>query len=565
MKKLLLGFLLLATLLPATNKTDQFNLSYWLYKPTSDQALLTTSSPTFAGLTLSGLTASTVVYSNASKALTSLANGAGYLLNDGSGGLSWGAVSFAGYLKADRSVALTGVTGPAMLIIDADEKFATVDGVAAGQVLVSAGTTTAPAYSASPTLTGNLSANNLTATPTAGTEIATMSGWTPTAGWTYSGVTLKWTHSSGTTALVDDTSVALVAGNNYHIVIGYTWAGAGSTLTITASGGNETIATITSAAASSVTYDFTCGAAGALTFTPTNGFTGTINSVSISIPTAGAVKGLTGQFDCGITLSNGSTLNPAIKFKEFSGNGLHVDTSGNLVWNNSGYRTTFTGDGVSMPLNTSFVRMGTNLDLTFRWDAAATLQMGTDAASPIDQTIKAHDGTGDNKVGAMLTLQGGQNTGAGAGGDVRTQTANTNVTAATAGVEYTRYRAVGKVVTLTDAGATDVVSFAVTAGNSVGGMLVYTINVYDDDASDNQVESGTVIFCGLQDDSNWHTNISEVSTQALESGTLATTWAIDTVTANTLKVTCLADSNLTTPVITLRYQFFLNSPIVETP
>ncbi len=67
----------------------------------------TESSPTYTGMTLSGLTASTVVYSNASKAITSLANSAGYLLNDGSGGLSWGAISFAGYLKADGTVPLT--------------------------------------------------------------------------------------------------------------------------------------------------------------------------------------------------------------------------------------------------------------------------------------------------------------------------------------------------------------------------------------------------------------------------------------------------------------------------
>lgn len=49
----------------------------------------TESSPTYTGLTLSGLTASTVVYSNASKAITSLANGTGYLYNDGAGALSW--------------------------------------------------------------------------------------------------------------------------------------------------------------------------------------------------------------------------------------------------------------------------------------------------------------------------------------------------------------------------------------------------------------------------------------------------------------------------------------------
>jgi len=130
-----------------------YKKSWFSIADTFDQPLDVGSTPTFAGATLSGLTASTVIYSNASKAITSLANSAGYLLNDGSGGLSWGAVSFAGYLKADRSIALTGVTGPALIAIDADEKFATLDGVAAGQVLISQGTTTAPAYSASPVLT----------------------------------------------------------------------------------------------------------------------------------------------------------------------------------------------------------------------------------------------------------------------------------------------------------------------------------------------------------------------------------------------------------------------------
>ncbi len=140
MKKLLIGLLLLAAMLPAATRTDQFNLSYWLYKPVSNQAILTTSSPTFAGLTLSGLTASTVVYSNASKAITSLANGAGYLYNNGSGGLSWAAVSLSGYLKADGTA--SGATALSKL---AD--------VATGQVLVSGGVGVAPAWSASPTIT----------------------------------------------------------------------------------------------------------------------------------------------------------------------------------------------------------------------------------------------------------------------------------------------------------------------------------------------------------------------------------------------------------------------------
>lgn len=183
MKKLLIGLLLLAAMLPAATRTDQFNLSYWLYKPVSNQAILTTSSPTFAGLTLSGLTASTVVYSNASKAITSLANGAGYLYNNGSGGLSWAAVSLSGYLKADGTVPLTadwpmgafnlsqatwqgvavaaayGGTGQSsyavgdLLYASGATALSKLADVATGQVLVSGGVGVAPAWSASPTIT----------------------------------------------------------------------------------------------------------------------------------------------------------------------------------------------------------------------------------------------------------------------------------------------------------------------------------------------------------------------------------------------------------------------------
>jgi hypothetical protein len=102
MKKTFIALFLLAALLPADSKPIKFTLGNWLWKPASNQALLTTSSPTFAGLTLSGGTASTLAYLNGSKAFTSLANSAGYLLNDGSGGLSYAAA-----LKPDGTVPLT--------------------------------------------------------------------------------------------------------------------------------------------------------------------------------------------------------------------------------------------------------------------------------------------------------------------------------------------------------------------------------------------------------------------------------------------------------------------------
>lgn len=112
--------------------------------------------------------------------------------------------------------------------------------------------------------------------------------------------------------------------------------------------------------------------------------------------------------------------------------------------------------------------------------------------------------------------------------------------------------------------ATALFGITVAAGSTAGGVITYTLNVTDDDGSDDQIEVGTVQFCGLQDEANWHTNISEVSTQACESGTLATTWAIDTATADTLKVTLQANSNLTTPVYTLSYTVTFNNAYTVT-
>ncbi len=95
-----------------------FKKSWFSIADTFDQPLDVGSTPTFAGATLSGLTASTVVYSNASKAITSLANGAGALFNDGAGVLSYAAA-----IKADGTQALTGNWDAGNYIISARNLF----------------------------------------------------------------------------------------------------------------------------------------------------------------------------------------------------------------------------------------------------------------------------------------------------------------------------------------------------------------------------------------------------------------------------------------------------------
>jgi hypothetical protein len=346
----------------------------------------------------------------------------------------------------------------------------------------------------------------------------------------------------------------------YKIIVANTTGTAGTGYTMSC--GSQTFAAVT--ATGSNTFYMTAGDATALSFSAYT-WVGSITSVSVVALTNGQVTAESIVLNSGLISSgNGNAILPAYTFANATGSGMW--------WDEANARTSFSVSGTKalgfsatgLYFVGTAMYFGASSDLIIGRGGAGMLMLGVVATSPIDQIIKPANAVGADKTGAMLTLQGGPSTGTGMGGGVCIQTPTTSTTSSTLNTEYTRYRAVGKVVTLTDASATDVISFGVVAGQTVGGMLVYTIKVQDNDASDFQVESGTVIFCGLQDEANWHTNISEVSTQALESGALATTWAIDTATANTLKITCLADSDLTTPVITVRYQLFLNSPIVET-
>lgn len=60
--------------------------------------------------------------------------------------------------------------------------------------------------------------------------------------------------------------------------------------------------------------------------------------------------------------------------------------------------------------NTTNARTGTT-DLILNRAAAASLQLGADAASAVTQTLKAHDGTGTNIAGAKICIATGRGTG----------------------------------------------------------------------------------------------------------------------------------------------------------
>ncbi len=78
-------------------------------------------------------------------------------------------------------------------------------------------------------------------------------------------------------------------------------------------------------------------------------------------------------------------------------------------------------------------------DLQLRHDASVlALQLGVDAATATTQSIKAHDGSGTDKAGADLQIQGGQSTGTGTPGNVVFRTATAGSTGSSLNAYATR-------------------------------------------------------------------------------------------------------------------------------
>ena len=507
------------------------------------------------------------------------ANAAGYLLNDGSGGLSWAAVSLSGYLKADRSIALTGVTGPALITIDADEKFATLDGVAVGQVLVSQGTTTAPAYSASPsvtslTATGTVTANNVTASPTLGDELITFDGtagsgtnFTWDAGWTWGSG--KFTHNAGGGVVPLTTVWVPTDGAMYKIVITSTDAGTGD---LTPSIGGVAQPNITS---STTTTFYVTGSAIALTLTPTStNWSGTITSVSIKLVTQAAVTASSLTINSGQSLFPiGIATYPTIASTINPDTGLNlINTGGQFVidgtaignWSSSGLQLVNTSYGYVIGGGSSYVGYLSDGGYAKIMANYNTLRLGFSAAPTGDQILQTTASKGTDKNGGSLTIQGGQSTGTGTSGSLIMQTAHVAGTGTTANTYYTRQHIDGKVHLVDDNTATAMFSVANADGNAVGGYINYTVEVTD--GTDIQLESGTFTFAAVNKATETWTTDADKGTfsQVVSGGTLAVTWAVDTATADTMKVTVLSNSSLTPTSSKVQFQIFLNSPKVIT-
>lgn len=124
---------------------------------------------------------------------------------------------------------------------------------------------------------------------------------------------------------------------------------------------------------------------------------GTMALASVAAPTTGI------QFISGGSLGNGIGLYTSGALRGVIGNGMECGAGGTYSWNSSGNPT-------GSP------------DLILTREAAATLQMGSDAAGVTNQTFKACDRITTDGAGADLTVAAGRNRGASSGGSLIFQT-----------------------------------------------------------------------------------------------------------------------------------------------
>jgi len=164
--------------------------------PDKDITIAGVNNETLTGTTtFSSLTASTVVYLNASKQVTSLANGSGVLTNDGSGGLSWGAGG--GLSDGDKGDITVSSSGTVWTI----DNGVVTNAMLAGSIAYSKLSLTGAILNAD--LAGSIAASKLV-----GTDIATVG--TITAGiWNAGAVTVA---AGSTLTVASDTDVTTILG-----------------------------------------------------------------------------------------------------------------------------------------------------------------------------------------------------------------------------------------------------------------------------------------------------------------------------------------------------------------
>ncbi|MEI8108633.1 MAG: hypothetical protein WCI46_12525, partial [Verrucomicrobiota bacterium] len=212
------------------------------------------------------------------------------------------------------------------------------------------------------------------------------------------------------------------------------------------------------------------------------------------------------------------------------------------------------------------IALSWNNDLRLERDGPAALQLGNDQATPIAQTLKAHDGLGTDKAGADLTLAAGQGTGTARGGSFRTATSNDTATGATLGELSTRTFQSAKPTALTESQPTTLAQISLANGKYLGGRLLVTVEATD--GTDLQVHSAILVFSAVNKGGVITANLSQESspTDALTAGTLTATWSI-TQDGPAVVIQTNTNSSLEQTRLTCKWSLEINSndPAVVTP
>lgn len=275
---------------------------------------------------------------------------------------------------------------------------------------------------------------------------------------------------------------------------------------------------------------------------------GTGVATFLATPTASNFNALFGSSNYGID-TNGTT------YSSLKANGTAV-AGGNVSFANFGVINSW-----ALGFTPNVVTNG--VTAFFMYDATATIQMGSDAASVVAQTLKAHDALGTDKAGASFTLAGGQSTGTGRGGDVITKTSLSGSTGSTANSYSTRSFASAKPVDLTESTATTCASVAIASGKIAGVRLVCT--VYANDGTDYQSISSDVRVDAVNKAGTVTATISQTdNTTAASAGTLSVTYTA-AANGNAVDIKANAVSSLTQTVLRCKWQIVaLNSDDVGT-
>jgi hypothetical protein len=179
-----------------------------------------------------------------------------------------------------------------------------------------------------------------------------------------------------------------------------------------------------------------------------------------------------------ITLPNGTAAAPALVFNSGAADSFGIYYSSGIILSSGGtpYFHFGSGGNINKMGSTGLLAWGsgdatTSGDTFLSRESAAVIQLGTDVAAPVNQTLKSADGVGTDKAGANFTIEGGQGTGTGAGGTLFFATSKARTTASTAN-PYTNWMSIDSngAVAISNITGTATLLTGLTSSNTLAGV-----------------------------------------------------------------------------------------------